>query len=83
MHRRNAKRRINVGEESGSGAALDTAAVRGCWAPPERTARDEDMKMTPDRHSPLQGPRERRCSWKTVVASPNSPKTSSPSFVCS
>lgn len=83
MHRRNAKRWINVSEESGSGAALGTAAVRGCWAPPERTARDEVMKMTPDRPSPPRGPRERHCSWKTVVASPHSPKRSSPPLVCS
>ena len=83
QHSKNAHWWINMKEESGSGAALDIPTVTRHWAPSERMAWDEDMKMTPDGHSLPQSPMEHHCIWKTVVASQNSSKTSSPLFVCS
>lgn len=83
QHSKNANWWINVNEESDSGAALDIPAVTGHWAPPERMAWNEDMKMTPKGPSLPQSPVEHHRSWNTAVASQNSPKTSSSLFVCS
>lgn len=80
---KNANWWINKNEEGGSGTALGIPAVTGHWAPPERTAWDEDMKVTPNGPSLPQSPMEHHCSSKTVVASQNSPKTSSSMIACS